>query len=124
MPSSRAITLALSGGVPIGVEIAARLPGVLSSFYDLIRPQQQRRRDRKAKGLRRLHVDDQLEFRRLFNGKVGGLGAFEDLVDVRRRASHEGVEVRPIAHQAARARPRPPTRHKGDPLPPGKLLYA
>src|SRR5713101_5743230 len=38
-----------------------------SSFYELIRPQQQRRRDRQAERLRGLEVDDQLELRRLFD---------------------------------------------------------
>ena len=71
--------------------------------------------------LRRLYVDDELEFRRLFYGKIGGLGAFENLVDVRRGASHEDVEVRPVAHETTRACPRPPTSHKRDSLVAGKL---
>ena len=49
---------------------------------DLIRPQQHRRRDRLAERLGSLHVDDQLELRGLFDGQVGGFGAFEDLVHV------------------------------------------
>ena len=43
------------------------------SLYDLIRPRQQRRRDRQAEGLGGLEVDDQLEFRRLLDGKLGEL---------------------------------------------------
>src|SRR5262245_2895369 len=31
-----------------------------------------------------LQIDDELEFRRLLNGEVGGLGAFQNLVDVDR----------------------------------------
>ena len=31
---------------------------------------------------RRLEIDHQLEFRRLLHGKVGGLGAFQNLIDV------------------------------------------
>jgi hypothetical protein len=52
------------------------------SFNGLIRPQQQRWRDRKAKRLGRLQVDDQLEPRGLLDRDVGRLGALEDLVDV------------------------------------------
>jgi hypothetical protein len=52
---------------------------------DPIRPQQQRLRDRDADGLRGLHVDHQLELRRLFDGEISGLGALEDPIDKRRR---------------------------------------
>ena len=54
-----------------------------------IRPLQQRRRDRQAEGLGGLEVDDQLELRRLLDGQVGGLGAFQDLVHVERGAPEE-----------------------------------
>jgi hypothetical protein len=56
--------------------------GRLRSFDDLIRAQQHRLRDREAERLRGLEVDHQLELRRLLDRKVGGLRAFEDLVDV------------------------------------------
>jgi hypothetical protein len=39
-------------------------------FYDLIRPQQDRRRDRQAERLRGLQIDDQLEFLRLLVGTL------------------------------------------------------
>ncbi len=48
------------------------------SFNNLIRPQQQRRRDRKAESLRGFEIDDQLELRGLLDGEVGGPGALED----------------------------------------------
>ena len=48
----------------------------------LIRPRQQRRRDRQAEGLGGLEVDHQLELRGLLDGQIGGLGALEDLVDI------------------------------------------
>ena len=51
-------------------------------FDHLIRPLQERRRDRQAEGLRGLEVDDQLELRGLFDGQVAGLGALQNLVDV------------------------------------------
>jgi len=47
-----------------------------------VRPQQERGRDRQAKGLGGLEVDHQLVLSRLFNRQVGGLGAPENLVDV------------------------------------------
>jgi hypothetical protein len=42
----------------------------------LIRPLQERRRDRQAEGLRGLEVDDQLKLGRLLDGEVAGLRAF------------------------------------------------
>src|SRR6266478_2659044 len=48
----------------------------------LIRPLQERRRDRQAEGLGGLRVDDQLELGRLLYGQVAGLGALENLVHV------------------------------------------
>jgi hypothetical protein len=49
---------------------------------DLIRPQQQRRRDGEAECLGGLEVDDEFELGRLFDRKVGRLGAFENSSDV------------------------------------------
>ena len=46
----------------------------------LIRPLQERRRDRQAKRLGGLQVDDQLKLGHLLDGEIGGLGAAEDLV--------------------------------------------
>ena len=54
---------------------------ILSVLLDhLIRPLQERRRDRQTEGLGGLEVDDQLERRRLLHWEVGGLGAAENLV--------------------------------------------
>ena len=52
------------------------------SFNNLIRAQQQRRRDGEAEGFRGLEVDDELELRRLLDGEVAWLRALEDLVHV------------------------------------------
>jgi hypothetical protein len=41
--------------------------------------QQQRLRNRQPKGLSRFQVDHQFKLRGLLDGKIGGLGAFEDL---------------------------------------------
>src|SRR6266446_2547851 len=46
----------------------------------LIRPLQERRRDREAKGLRGLEVDDQLEFLGLLDGEVGWPRTIQDTV--------------------------------------------
>ena len=70
-------------------------------FNQLIRPRQHRRRDRQAERFGRLKVYDQLELRRLLHGEIGGLGALEDLVDVRRRTSIEVGVVRPQGGQTA-----------------------
>src|SRR5262249_36230969 len=71
-------------------------------LYHLIRPQQQRRRDGEAEGLSGLEVDDELEFRRLLDGQVGGFGTLENLVNVRRGSPPQICEVRSVRHQPAR----------------------
>jgi hypothetical protein len=43
---------------------------------NLIRAQEQRRRDRQPKRLGGLEIDDQLELRRLLDGKIARLGPF------------------------------------------------
>ena len=53
------------------------------SLDHLIRPQQERRRDRQAEGFGGLEVDDELKRRRFFDGQVTGSSALENLV-------HEG----------------------------------
>src|SRR6266478_2419618 len=67
----------------------------------LIRPLQERRRDRQAEGLRGLEVDDQLDVHWLLDGEVCGLDALQDLVNVPRGATVQRRQVRPIAHQGA-----------------------
>ncbi len=54
----------------------------MESLDEFIHQNQQRLRDREPERFRGLHVDDQLELRRLFDGKVGGLRTLEDLVNV------------------------------------------
>jgi hypothetical protein len=62
---------------------AASNSGIAVGLLDhLIRPLQERRRDRQAEGLGGLQIDDQLELGWLFNRKVGRLGPLEDLVDI------------------------------------------
>jgi hypothetical protein len=69
-----------------------RHPGIRfagPSLDHLVRPLQERLRNRQAERLRGLEVDDQLELRRLLDGQVGRLGALEDLVDVSGRAAEQ-----------------------------------
>src|SRR5262245_10149561 len=49
------------------------------SLEDLIRPRQQRGRDREAERLGGLEVDDEFKLGRLFDGKVRRLCAFQNL---------------------------------------------
>ena len=53
--------------------------GSMKSLYNLVRPQQQGRRDRQTEQLRGLEIDHQLEFGRLLYGQIGGLAPFRIL---------------------------------------------
>src|SRR5262245_15550975 len=68
-------------------------------LYDLIRPLQERRRDRQPERLPGLDVDDQLELGGLFDGEVARLGALQDLVHVRGAALVEIEKARPVRHE-------------------------
>src|SRR5262249_29031156 len=61
---------------------AAAAPSSAASFDHHVGAREQRRRDLKAERPGRLQVDDELEFRRLQDRQVGGLGALEDLTGV------------------------------------------
>ena len=69
-------------------QLEDKVPGVPNeapagrSLDQLIRPPQQRRRDRQAERLGGLHVDDQHELGGLLDGQVSRFGALEDLADV------------------------------------------
>src|ERR1700730_717069 len=66
----------------------------------MIRPLQERRRDRQAEGFGGLEVDDQLELGGLLNGQVAGLGALEDLVNIDGEPSVRVTLTRAVAHQS------------------------
>src|SRR5437660_1655525 len=57
-------------------------PAFLWTRDNLIRPSEHWRRDLQTELLRRLEVDHQFELAWLLDGKVRGLGAFEDLVHI------------------------------------------
>src|SRR6266851_6332169 len=67
----------------------------------LIRPLQERRRDRQAEGLGGLEIDDEFILGRLLDRKVGGLRALEDPVHVSGGAAKEIRIIRAISHQPA-----------------------
>jgi hypothetical protein len=62
---------------------------------NMVRSDEDGPRDREAESPGGLQVDDQLELRRLLHGQVGGLRAFEDLVDVGGSASVQVGQIRP-----------------------------
>src|SRR5260370_1709232 len=62
-------------------------PGLLNH---LIRPLQERRRERQAEGLGGLEIDDEFELGRLLDGKVAGLGTLDDSIHVERSTSRNG----------------------------------
>src|SRR6202045_4695683 len=71
------------------------------SLDHLIRPLQERRRDRQAEGPGGLEVDDQLKLLGLLDREVGGLGAFEDLIDVDGGTLIHVREIWAIRHEPA-----------------------
>src|SRR4051812_18450567 len=71
----------------------------VASFNDLVGLSEQSRRDSDVKELCSLHVDDEFEFRRLFDGQAGGIGTLENLVDVAYGTTVLVGEPRTIEHQ-------------------------
>ena len=61
-----------------------------------VRPLYEGLRNRQTKRLRSRGIDDQLELRGLLDGKVGGLGPPEDLIDVSSGQPNNRIEVRPV----------------------------
>src|SRR6266851_796904 len=89
----------------IGLSMVALLR---RSLDHLIRPLQERRRDRQAEGLGGLEVDHQLELGGLLHREIGGLGALEDLVYVDGGASVYFSHVCSVGHQASSLHRLPP----------------
>jgi hypothetical protein len=78
------------------------------SLDDLIRPQQERRRNRQAERLGGLEVDDQLERGRLLDRQVSGLRTFQDLVDIDGGSVPRPLDTRAVGKKTPRRRPFPP----------------
>jgi hypothetical protein len=77
-----------------GVERGDQLGHGLLDY--LIRPLQERRRDRQAERLGGLEVDDQLELCRLLYGEIGRLCTFEDAIDKTSRPNPHLIPQDPI----------------------------
>src|SRR5262245_28772055 len=74
------------------------------------------RRDRHAERVGGLAIDHQVEFRRLLDRQVAGLGAFEDLIHIRRGAAEKIGKVLAVAHQPARHHVFPLPEHRRQPI--------
>ena len=61
---------------------------------DPIRSRQHIRRNRQADLFCGFQIDDELELRRLFDGNLGGLGAFQDFIAIDGGAPEQAIDVR------------------------------
>ena len=72
----------------IGVWMEGQINSVLALLYTSpnhpIRPHQHIRRNRQADLLRGIQIGHEFKLHRLLDGQIGGLGVFENLVDVSR----------------------------------------
>src|SRR5262245_7940450 len=71
------------------------------SSDDFIRSHQHIGRDRQTDLLGGLEIDNQLELRRLLDWQIGGLGAFQNLVDISRCTPKQLNKSRCVADQSA-----------------------
>src|SRR5262249_14508085 len=74
---------------------------IRASFDYLIRPQQQRRRDRQPQCLGGLEVDHEVELCRLLDGEVSRLRTFQDSIHVVRSAPIYGGKVCPVGEESS-----------------------
>src|SRR5437870_9347302 len=79
---------------------------------NLIRPSEHWRRDLQTELLRRLEVDHQFELAWLLDGKVRGLGAFEDLVHIDGGTPIQIGKARSIRHETPHFHELPPSVHR------------
>jgi hypothetical protein len=78
--------------------VDGEISSILTLFDHLIRSHQHIRRNRQPDLFRRFEIDDEFELLRLLNWKIGGLGAFENLVDVNGGATETFSIVGRIGH--------------------------
>src|SRR5262245_7192530 len=90
----------------------------------LIRPLQERRRDREAEGFGGLEVDDQIELRDLLEGKISRLCTLQDLINVVSSASIQLPVVWRVSEQSAILRIGLYVIDGGDAEPCGKSNHA
>src|SRR5215218_8023433 len=88
----------------------------MASFDDLVGARENRWRDRQPERLRGLQVDHQLESGRLLHRQVGGLGAFQDLVNKCRSAPEKHDKVWAVRDQAAIVRELAKAVNRWDPV--------
>src|SRR5207247_9460969 len=68
-------------------------------FDDFIRSRQDVLWNRESDLLGGFEINDKLKLRRLFHWQIGGLGAFEDLINVSGSAVDHIKEVRAVGHE-------------------------
>src|SRR5882672_1463556 len=86
-------------------------------FNHVIRPQHQRRRDREAKGLGGLQVDDQLVLGRLLDRQISRAATLENSADIRASPLEHRLKIRTIRKKAPCLRkvPESASRRKARP---------
>src|SRR5262245_12791660 len=81
--------------------VAIRAPPDDGLLDDLIRPRQERRRDRQTERFGGLQIDQQVELGGLLDGQVAGLGAFEGAVHIAGGAPAGLWKVWTVLHEIA-----------------------
>ena len=80
--------------------IATNAPQQTAALFDhLVGYGEHTQRDREAKRLGGLEIDDQFEFGRLLDRQIGGLFAFKDTPDVVASLTLSLRYIRSVAHQ-------------------------
>src|SRR3989304_9522060 len=107
-PAQRSASAAAEGRrLDAVVRVCACSIGWKPLLNDVIRPQEQRRRDREAERFCGFQIEDKLEACWLLHGQVSRERPFEDLVDVARRALREVIELRGIGDKPTCLRETP-----------------
>src|SRR5687768_9855848 len=93
----------------------------LSSLDHLISANEQRRRNRQAERLGRLHIDEQFEFRRLLDWQISGLCALENFYDIVRGSSVQIFPIDAVRHETTEIDEEAKPIHRRDAVPRGQL---
>src|SRR3989454_9580668 len=72
-----------------------------SHLITLSAPRQHIRRNRQAELLRRFQVYDEFELLRLLHREIGGVSAFQNIVDIRSPAPVQVGQTHAVAHKPA-----------------------